>query len=201
MNPWTIIGAVAIAGSLAGWALLERVEVYRLRAENVTTEEQRRAAVEAAERNFQMAKHWRELRDQEAALAREIAVARDEALERVLDAEEEATRAAREAEREVTVYVQDIARIRMPCGLVRLLDAAADDSAGAGTSGRRAELSAAAGCAGAADTDLARIGYDALVSGFIWLAADRRAAKTRAAGMSGWFDQFWRDPVTAADRQ
>ena len=188
---WLAIVLFVGGVGLVGWAMAERVEVYRLRAENTDIENQRKEAADAAERNFKASAAWQKVAEDTAAAAAALKTASDAAIERVDELEDAATDAARTAEREVTVYVQDISRIRMPCGLVRLLDAAADDSASAGTDRRKAELSAAAGCAGKGDADLSRLGWDRLVSGFLWLAEDRRLAKARAAGMSRWFAEQW----------
>ncbi len=185
---WLVAGGVA---ALLGWAALERIEVYRLDRERVAAVAERDSARDLAHRNGQAANEWKSLHAVERRNSETLRIARDEASARAADAEEAAALAARAAEREVTVYVQDIARIRMPCGLVRLLDDAADDSGSAGAAGRRAELSASAGCAGKGDRDLAGIGFDALVDGFIWIAEDRRRSKARAAGLSDWFAAHW----------
>jgi hypothetical protein len=192
VNWYLISGAGAAIAALFIWAQAERLEVYRKDAQLAEAASDLKDSQAAAEANAKSAETWKAAAELAADDARKQREAADAASERAADAEAAAIDAGRTAEREVIRYVQDIARIPMPCGLVRVLDNAADDTDRAGGADRRAELSAAAGCRDKADSALSGLGFDRLVGGFLWLAEDRRKARARAGEMSRWFEAHWR---------
>ena len=170
MNPWPLgLAALALTAAL-GWGLWERGG--RLSAEGG----QALAEVTAA-LNHAAAEGWRAVWAEDRAAAEADRRARDAATLRAVEAEAQAAELA--ANQRIKVYVADIASIPVPCGLVRLLDEIADDAPGAGTAPRRAALAAAAGCAGAPDARVSRLGYDRIVDGFVWLARERRICRIR----------------------